>query len=97
MKGASSESSVVNGSFRFWNRFGLSAFALALLLGGCGDAPAPTEFEAAIPDSAEAVTPLPVGSTVPKVTLRTIDGAPVNLFALVQKKAAVLIFYRGGW
>jgi len=50
-----------------------------------------------IADKAEDVTPLLNGATIPNVTLKTADGSPVSLQAIVMQKPTVLIFYRGGW
>ncbi len=50
-----------------------------------------------IADTAENVTPLLIGQTVPNSTLQTVDGDPVSLKALTMQKPTVLIFYRGGW
>ena len=48
-------------------------------------------------DSAQATRPLPVGSTIPDVSLLTIDGAPYSLKRAVAAQDTVLVFYRGGW
>lgn len=50
-----------------------------------------------IRDKAEDVTPLLNGSTVPNVTVKTTDGSPVSLQALLMQKRSVIVFYRGGW
>lgn len=50
-----------------------------------------------IADKAENVTPLLNGTAAPNVTVRTADGSPVSLQALLMQKPTVLIFYRGGW
>jgi hypothetical protein len=47
--------------------------------------------------SAEAVSPLAVGSRVPSVTVKDIDGKPVALDEEIGSEAVALIFYRGGW
>jgi len=49
------------------------------------------------PTSAQDITPLLIGASVPDVTLQTPDGKAFNLKATVAKKPTVLIFYRGGW
>lgn len=74
---------------------------LALLFfSGCvriappADAPV---LEAAVPDSAEDVTPVLIGQALPSIVLKTIDGTQFDLNAAVSEKPAVLIFYRGGW
>lgn len=50
-----------------------------------------------IADEAENVTPLLNGSIAPNVKVKTADGTPVSLQALLMQKPTVLIFYRGGW
>lgn len=50
-----------------------------------------------IADKAENVTPLLNGSMAPNVTVKTADGSPVSLRALLMQKPTVVIFYRGGW
>lgn len=50
-----------------------------------------------IPASPNDVCPLMPGTPIPSVTLRAIDGSEVNLAEAVHEKAAVLVFYRGGW
>jgi len=50
-----------------------------------------------IADKAENVTPLLNGTAAPNVTVKTADGSPVSLQALLMQKPTVLIFYRGGW
>ena len=42
-------------------------------------------------------TGIPVGSKVPDVHARTIDGADVALSSLYGKGPILLVFYRGGW
>ena len=55
------------------------------------------EAEGGVPGSPEEVRPLAVGAQVPPVTVRAIDGDPVDLAELVRKSGALLVFYRGGW
>lgn len=49
---------------------------------------------AAAPDQ---VRPLLNGATAPDVSLLDQQGQPVTLFAELQQKPTVLVFYRGGW
>ena len=53
--------------------------------------------EGGIPSSPDAVQPLAPGDRVPSVTVRAVDGSPVDLAALVRDEGALLVFYRGGW
>lgn len=50
-----------------------------------------------VPDAAEKVTPLAVGSKVPKVNVKTIEGKTIDLPKLLFAQPTALIFYRGGW
>jgi hypothetical protein len=47
--------------------------------------------------NADAVEPLPAGTSVPSVSVRTIDGEPIDLSTLTRDTGALLVFYRGGW
>jgi len=51
---------------------------------------------AAVPESADRVKPLSVGSDVPDVSVVQADGTSVNVRDLITQPT-VLIFYRGGW
>ncbi len=51
----------------------------------------------AIATSAEQISPLGVGSKVPDGALLTMDGQSTTLKAVLNDKAAVIIFYRGEW
>jgi peroxiredoxin len=50
-----------------------------------------------IRDNAADVTPILNGTQAPNATLRTADGSPVSLQALLMQKPSVIVFYRGGW
>ena len=50
-----------------------------------------------VPTSAEDICPILVGTTIPKLTLTTVNGSPFDLNAAIIEKPTVLIFYRGGW
>ena len=50
-----------------------------------------------IPDSAQKVTPLLIGSPVPDVTLETSNSEAFDLRRHSAEKPTVLVFYRGGW
>ncbi|WJG09585.1 peroxiredoxin-like family protein [Aliiglaciecola sp. LCG003] len=52
---------------------------------------------AVIAPSAEDVTPLLNGQSIPSATLKTAEGAPVSLQAITMQKPSILLFYRGGW
>ena len=57
---------------------------------------APATF-AAPAATADAVTPALIGTNVPALTLRDVDGKAFDLKAAVAKAPTVLVFYRGGW
>tara|TARA_R110000868_G_scaffold383578_6_gene650626 strand:+ start:1881 stop:2504 length:624 start_codon:yes stop_codon:yes gene_type:complete len=50
-----------------------------------------------VPDDATKVTPILVNSTIPDVSVKTIDGEKAALRTVVAEKPTILIFYRGGW
>ncbi len=50
-----------------------------------------------VPESANDIMPLLIGSDVPEVIVKSIEGLEVNLREEILKKPTVLIFYRGGW
>jgi hypothetical protein len=47
--------------------------------------------------SPERACPPLNGVKIPQVSVKTADGAPLQLLAAIQAKPAVLVFYRGGW
>ncbi|MDR9417967.1 peroxiredoxin-like family protein [Gracilimonas sp.] len=56
-----------------------------------------TSFAQSPAESADKVTPLLIGSQVPDVHLKTVDGNSISLRAEVSEQPTILIFYRGGW
>lgn len=70
---------------------------LSLSLGAAVLAQAPAPTQAPVPDAAEKVTPLAVGSKVPKINVKTTEGKSIALPQLLSRQPTVLIFYRGGW
>ncbi len=50
-----------------------------------------------VPDSAQEVQPLQIGSVLPAITLRTMSNAPFDLNKAISEKPTLLIYYRGGW
>lgn len=76
---------------------GLTGLSAALWFVG-SSASAPTDCASKEPpDSADKVRPILVGSTIPKLTLTTVDGKPFDLNAAITKQPTVLLFYRGSW
>ncbi|TMP85569.1 alkyl hydroperoxide reductase [Pseudoalteromonas ruthenica] len=67
--------------------------AILLLFSGVASAAVITN----ISDSAEGVSPLLPGLSVPDVTLKDTQGQPVALKQLLANKPTVLVVYRGGW
>lgn len=50
-----------------------------------------------VPMSAEEVTPIEVGETIPDVSVKDAFGHDIDLLETVSEKPTLLIFYRGGW
>lgn len=46
---------------------------------------------------AESVSPALTGTTIPDVTVTSLEGTEQSLINIVSLKPTVLIFYRGGW
>lgn len=67
---------------------------LAALVLAAAAVSAPAAELASAPDQ---VRPILLGSKLPDVPLRTVDGAATTLGAQVAGKPAILVFYRGGW
>lgn len=83
----------------FWS---VLLVAVIIVMGaGCEDrednAKSTLEEKQRVVRSAEAIHPILIGSKVPELTLRTIDGELFNLNEAIRNKPTVLIFYRGGW
>ena len=66
------------------------ALPLGLVSGGTASA-------AEVPSHASEVCSIPIGSSVPAVTVRDLDGNETDLHSLVTEQPTILIFYRGGW
>lgn len=73
------------------NRVLLRATVLMVAIGYLGKA------ANAVPQKAEDVKPIKVGSKVPPLPLQTVEGKSYDLFTSISRKPTVLIFYRGGW
>ncbi len=54
-------------------------------------------LEQPVANNANKITPLLIGTTIPEVKLKSIEGKDFNLLDLVKNKPSVFIFYRGGW
>lgn len=50
-----------------------------------------------IAENAQDVTPILNGTSVPNVMVKTAEGVPLSLPALLMEKPSVIVFYRGGW
>ena len=50
-----------------------------------------------LPDAPNKICPLPIGSTVPQINLRTLTAEPFDLNARLKTKPTILIYFRGGW
>ncbi|MCA9727701.1 MAG: hypothetical protein R3E12_13515 [Candidatus Eisenbacteria bacterium] len=80
----------------------LAAAALMLAAPGPGRATDLTEQDAvadatAVPENPSEVCSIPIGTEVPSVTVRDLDGQPQDLHDVVSAQPTILIFYRGGW
>jgi len=74
----------------------LAGFALLVIGQTAAPATRPSTV-GTIAASATDVVPLDKGASVPKLTLKAVDGNAYDLNDSVAKKPTVLIFYRGGW
>ena len=77
-------------------KLSLSLLALSATLAASATLMAPATFAAPAP-TADAVTPALIGTNVPVLTLRDVEGQPFDLKAAIAKAPTVLVFYRGGW
>jgi hypothetical protein len=50
-----------------------------------------------VPDSPGQIDPLLIGSSVPEVQVRTVDGQPTPIAEVLGGDPGVIVFYRGGW
>ncbi len=50
-----------------------------------------------VPNDVFDVNPLLINSTIPDVTVRTIENEVISLHDVVKEKPTVFVFYRGGW
>ncbi|MDH3259298.1 MAG: hypothetical protein OEM19_07550 [Deltaproteobacteria bacterium] len=50
-----------------------------------------------VPGAPGDIRPLLIGAKIPELTLKRVDGSPIDLGKEIAKKPTVLIFYRGGW
>ena len=70
------------------------ALSLMLAAAALSSTAAASAELAAAPDQ---VRPILLGSRLPDVALRTVDGQPTTLAKQVAGQPAILVFYRGGW
>lgn len=50
-----------------------------------------------VPNDVFDVHPLLINSTIPDVTVQTIENEAISLHDVVKEKPTVFVFYRGGW
>ena len=55
------------------------------------------ELPPGVAPSAEKISPLKAGDSIPDVKLTTPEGKPFDLAAYAATKPLIVIFYRGGW
>jgi len=79
---------------KFHTQYNLPALAVAafLLAGSAMAHPADR-----VPDAPEEISPVLIGSTIPEVEVRDLEGKPVGLRAALAGRPAVLVFFRGEW
>ena len=70
---------------------------IALLTAGCATMASAQESARPLPATADKVRPLLVGKLLPAAQLVTSTAETIDLKARLGGKAAVLVFYRGGW
>jgi peroxiredoxin len=54
-------------------------------------------INAQVPEKAEDISPLLIGETLPKASLRDANGKTIEFNTIIKEKPTVLVFYRGGW
>ncbi|OUS32085.1 alkyl hydroperoxide reductase [Thalassotalea sp. 42_200_T64] len=54
-------------------------------------------FARPVAESADLVSPLLPGQTIPSINTTTIAGKQVSLASIINNKPTILFFYRGGW
>ena len=50
-----------------------------------------------IASTAEEIRPPLIGTKIPVVTVKTVEGKEILLYDVISKKPTILVFYRGGW
>ncbi len=53
--------------------------------------------DSSLPNNPNNICPVLIGSYAPDITLKTGAGQAYDLYAALNKKPTILIFYRGGW
>ena len=74
-------------------RFLLLACTVIALCLGFTNRPAAAD----VPKAPTDICPILLGTEVPSVEVRSVDGDPLDLKVAVQERPTILIFYRGGW
>ena len=67
----------------------ISLLALSVLVCSC--------VFSQVASTADSVSPLLIGRTIPTVALSTSAGQPTSTDAVLTGKKSILVFYRGGW
>lgn len=73
--------------------FALATFFIGVPLGCL----APVVHAGGVAEDAMEICPAPLGSVVPDVSLRQMDGSEVMLSEVLGGKPTALLIYRGGW
>ena len=53
--------------------------------------------ERSVANTPAEICPLPLGSTIPDLPTRDLNGQPFDLTAALADKPTILIYFRGGW
>jgi peroxiredoxin len=65
---------------------------MAMLTIGCS-----VFAQSELPKTATDISPLLISEKIPTATLKSVDGATVDLSKALASQKTILVFYRGGW
>ena len=74
-----------------------SLLLIILSLAFTGFATAAFSAEHSAANAPFKICPLPLGSAIPDLPTRDLDGKPFDLTAALAEKPTILIYFRGGW
>lgn len=73
------------------------AITLSILILSFPPVSTPAQQSLKVASSPTEICPIPVGSQIPNLILRDLDGAAFDLNQSISKTPTILIIYRGGW